>query len=163
MEGVPMPQAKAPRFTGLKKVEGKPVEVLLNGRIWDRDTMHIVGYAREGFDLRDVVNMISTSELYRESELVQLITGKSVRTVRRLLNSGEPTRMSRQQSMIAFQYAHALESAIEVFHDQPSAEEWMSKANKWLNGYRPVALIESSLGYQSVIAYLHRIKYGVYQ
>jgi putative toxin-antitoxin system antitoxin component (TIGR02293 family) len=158
-----MPQTKAPRLTGLKRVEGTPVELLLHGRIWDRDTMYIIRYALEGFDLRDVVNMISTSELYRESELVQLITGRSVRTVRRLLNSDGPTRLSRQQSMIAFQYAHALESAIEVFHDQSSAEEWLNKATKWLNGYRPVALIESSLGYQSVDAYLHRIKYGVYQ
>ncbi|MFW9078619.1 antitoxin Xre/MbcA/ParS toxin-binding domain-containing protein [Pseudomonas sp. P2757] len=162
-EGIAMPQTRAPRLSGLKKVEGKPVEVLLHGREWDRDTMYIIRYTREGFDLRDVVNMISTSELYRESELVQLITEKSVRTVRRLLNSAEPTRLSRQQSMIAFQYAHALESATEVFHDQARAEEWMNKDTKWLNGYRPVELIESSLGYQSVDAYLHRMKYGVYQ
>lgn len=32
MEDVAMPQAKVPRLTGLKKVAGKPVDLLVNGR-----------------------------------------------------------------------------------------------------------------------------------
>ncbi|MBV4473367.1 DUF2384 domain-containing protein [Pseudomonas sp. COW3] len=163
MEGDAMPPAKAPRLSGLKRVEGKPVEVLLHGRQWDEDPMYIVHYTQQGFDLRDVANMISTSELYRENELVQLITGKSVPTVRRLLKDVKPTRLSRQQSMIAFQYAQALELAVHVLHDQERAEAWLNKATKWLNGYRPVELIENPLGYKMVDEYLNRIKYGVYQ
>jgi putative toxin-antitoxin system antitoxin component (TIGR02293 family) len=162
-EGSAMFSAKAPRFTGLKKVEGKPVAVLLAGRAWDEEPMFIIRYTQEGFDLQDVVNMLSTSELYRESELVQLITGKSIRTIRRLLKEPKSTRLGQQQSMVAFQYAHALEFASEVFHGQARAEEWLNKATKWLNGYRPVELIENPLGYQVVNTYLYRMKHGIYQ
>ncbi|WP_166222869.1 antitoxin Xre/MbcA/ParS toxin-binding domain-containing protein [Pseudomonas atagonensis] len=158
-----MSTAKPLRFTGLKSVEGKPVEVLLRGRVWDNDPMFIVRYTQQGFELQDVVNMIATSKLYRESGLVQLITGKSIRTVRRLLKDTQPTRLSQQQSMVAFQYAHALEAASEVFHGQAQAEEWMRTPTKWLNGYKPVELVENPLGYQVVDTYLYRMKHGVYQ
>jgi putative toxin-antitoxin system antitoxin component (TIGR02293 family) len=162
-EATVLPTAKPLRFTGLKRVEGNPVEVLLRGREWGEDPMFIIRYTQHGFELPDVVNLISTSELYQEGELVQMITGKSIRTVRRLLKDSKPFLLSQQQSMVAFQYAHVLEVAIEVFGGQAEAEEWLRKPTKWLNGYKPIELVENPFGYQVVDAYLHRTKYGVYQ
>ena len=108
-----MPSAKVPRLTGLKKLEGKPLELLLRGQDTGDDPMLILRCTAEGFELHDVVNMIATSELYQQGEMVKRITGKSVRTVRRLLKEGASVRLDTPQSVIAYQYAAALELAIE--------------------------------------------------
>lgn len=158
-----MPTVKAPRLTGLKKLEGKPLELLLRGQDTGDDPMLILRCTSEGFELLDVVNMIATSELYQQGEMVKRITGKSVRTVRRLLKEGVPVRLSTQQSIIAYQYAAALELAIEVFRRQAKAESWLKQRATYFYGYVPIDLIGHALGFRMVEEYLNQIKYGVYQ
>ncbi|WP_352340010.1 hypothetical protein, partial [Psychrobacter sp. 16-MNA-CIBAN-0192] len=84
---------------GLKKLEGKPLELLLRGQDTGDDPMLILRCTSEGFELLDVVNMIATSELYQQGEMVKRITGKSVRTVRRLLKEGAFVRLDTPQSI----------------------------------------------------------------
>ena len=151
-----------PAVTKTKSVAQKPTEVLLRGRKGDT-RMLIIQYTQEGFDLNDVRDMLSTSKLYMEYGLVQRITGKSVRTVQRLAKETKPVRLNQQQSTIAFQYAHALEHAINVFGDQLLAEDWLRKPCKYLEGNIPLELIDNSLGFQVVEDYLTRIEHGVYQ
>lgn len=140
----------------------KPTEVLLNGRKGDT-RMLIIQYTQEGFDLSDVREMLSMSDLYMEHGLVQRITGKSLRTVQRLAKENKPVRLNQQQSTVAFQYAQSLEHAIEVFGDQQLAEDWLKKPCKYLEGNIPLELIDNSLGFQAIEDYLTRIEHGVYQ
>lgn len=148
--------------TETKPVTRKPTEVLLHGREGNTRMM-IIQYTQEGFDLSDVREMLSTSELYMEHGLVERITGKSVRTVQRLAKETEPVRLNQQQSTVAFQYAQALEHAINVFGNLQLAENWLKKPCKYLEDHIPLELIDNSLGFQVVEDYLTRIEHGVYQ
>lgn len=156
------PTKKAVAATGTPGVIRKPTEVLLHGRKGDT-RMAIVRYTQEGFDLNEVREMLSISELYMEYDLVQRITGKSLRTVQRLAKETQPVRLNPQQSTVAFQYAQALEHAIDVFGDLQLAEDWLKKPCKYLEGNVPLELIDHSLGFQVVEDYLTRIEHGVYQ
>ncbi|WP_277761904.1 antitoxin Xre/MbcA/ParS toxin-binding domain-containing protein [Pseudomonas sp. A34-9] len=158
-----MPAAKTPRLTGLKKVEGKPVDLLVHGQNIGDDALLIVHLTDEGFELSDVVNMLSTSELYQQGEMVKRITGKSVRTVRRLMKEGKSMRLDPQQSVVAYQYALVLQMAIRAFGRQSKAEAWMQQPTPYLNGRVPLELTRHPLGFQMVEQYLGRIIYGVHQ
>ena len=147
---------------GTRDVTRKPTEVLLHGRKSD-ERLLIIRYAQEGFYLSDVRDMLSTSTLYMERDLVQRITGRSVRTVQRLAKETKPIRLNQHQSTVAFQYAQTLEHAINVFGSQQLAEDWLKKPCKYLDGYVPLELIDNSLGFQAVEDYLTRIEHGVYQ
>ncbi len=162
MEDVALPSAKVPRLTGLKKVAGKPVELLVHGRNIGDDAMLIVHLTNEGFELKDVVDMLSTSGLYQQGDVVKLITGKSVRTIRRLLKADEPIRLDPQQSVIAYQFALVLELATRAFGGQPRAEDWMQKPSTYFHGHVPLELTLHPLGFQMVEQYLMQLIYGVY-
>jgi putative toxin-antitoxin system antitoxin component (TIGR02293 family) len=140
----------------------KPTEVLLHGRKGDT-RMLVIRYTQEGFELSDVRDMLAISALYMEHDLMQRITGKSIRTVQRLTKETGQVRLNQQQSTVAFQYAQALEHATNVFGNLMLAEEWLRKPCKYLDGYVPLELIDNSLGFQAVEDYLTRIEYGVYQ
>ncbi|MBK5550285.1 MULTISPECIES: antitoxin Xre/MbcA/ParS toxin-binding domain-containing protein [unclassified Pseudomonas] len=157
-------EERAAKYIGAstKKVSRKPTEVLLHGRRGDT-LMLIIQYTQEGFDLSDVQDMLSTSTLYMEHNLVQRITGKSIRTVQRLVKETKPVRLNQQQSTVAFQYAQTLEHATNVFGDQQLAEDWLKKPCKYLDDHVPLELIDNSLGFQVVEDYLTRIEHGVYQ
>ncbi|WP_322847316.1 antitoxin Xre/MbcA/ParS toxin-binding domain-containing protein [Pseudomonas sp. B33.4] len=157
-----MSTSKAPRLTVLKKAEGKPVDLLVHGRDLGDDAMLIVRLTDEGFELSDVVNMLSTSEMYLREDMVKRITGKSVRTVQRLLKEGKPVRLDSQQSVVAYQYALVLEMATQAFGGLPQAEIWMQKSTPYLNGYVPLELTHHPLGFQMVEQYLCRLLYGGY-
>lgn len=154
--------AKTGAGTRVTDVARKPTEVLLHGRKGD-ERLLIIRYTQEGFYLSDVKDMLSTSALYMEHDLVQRITGRSVRTVQRLAKETKPIRLNQQQSTVAFQYAQTLEHATNVFGSQSLAEDWLKKPCKYLDGYVPLELIDSSLGFQVVEDYLTRIEHGVYQ
>ncbi|EJM24825.1 putative toxin-antitoxin system antitoxin component, TIGR02293 family [Pseudomonas sp. GM21] len=140
----------------------KPTEVLLHGRKGDT-RMLVIRYTQEGFELSDVRDMLAISALYMEHDLMQRITGKSIRTVQRLTKETGQVRLNQQQSTVAFQYAQTLEHATNVFGNLLLAEEWLRKPCKYLDGYVPLELIDNSLGFQAVEDYLTRIEYGVYQ
>jgi putative toxin-antitoxin system antitoxin component (TIGR02293 family) len=161
MEDVAVPPAKEPRLTGLNKAEGKPVELLVHGQNIGDDALLIVRLTEEGFELSDVVNMLSTSKIYQQGDMVKRITGKSVRTVRRLVKEGKPVRLDPQQSVIAYQYALVLELAIRAFGRQSRAEDWMQHPAPYLGGYVPLELTRHSLGFQMVEQHLGRLIHGV--
>lgn len=151
-----------PALTETKSIARKPTEVLLRGRTGET-RMAIIRYTQEGIDLKDVRDMLSTSTLFMEYGLLERITGKSLRTVQRLVKETKPVRLNQQQSTIAFQYAQALEHATDVFGSQQLAEDWLKKPCKYLDANVPLELVGNSLGFQAVEDYLTRIEHGVYQ
>ncbi|WP_139831330.1 MULTISPECIES: antitoxin Xre/MbcA/ParS toxin-binding domain-containing protein [unclassified Pseudomonas] len=151
--------ASVPR---VRKTIRRPTEVLLHGRKGDT-RLSILQYTKEGFSLSAVKDMLALSALYMEHDLVQRITGKSIRTVQRLAKETGSVRLNPQQSAVAFQYAQVLEHATEVFGNQLLAEDWLKKPCKYLDGNVPLELIDNPLGFQVVEDYLTRIEHGVYQ
>ncbi|WPP01648.1 antitoxin Xre/MbcA/ParS toxin-binding domain-containing protein [Pseudomonas sp. HR96] len=118
---------------------------------------------KDGFDLKDVQDMLSSSVLYSNQKVLSKIVGKSVQTIQRQGSSKQPTQLTSQQSAVAFQYAKVLEHATTVFGSQKSAEDWLAKPCKFLEGGVPLDLIENAVGFQAVEDYLERMELGVYQ
>lgn len=141
----------------------RPTAYLIGGEAGDMSAIRIYMMTKDGFDLKDVQDMLSSSVLYSNQKVLSKIVGKSVRTIQRQGSSKQPTQLTSQQSAVAFQYAKVLEHATTVFGSQKSAEDWLAKPCKFLEGGVPLDLIENAVGFQAVEDYLERMELGVYQ
>ncbi len=140
-----------------------PTETLTKRPLQDLGDLNLVILVLQGFALRDVQMMLSSSTLYTKRNVIGLITGKSQRKVNQLLNSGlGMDRLNAQQSAMAFQFAKTLEHAIAVLGTQAMAEDWLCRPSRHLSGLTPVELIETSVGFTTVERYLTQIQHGVY-
>jgi putative toxin-antitoxin system antitoxin component (TIGR02293 family) len=140
-----------------------PTEYLLRSDSGQLSPIAVYKLIAKGFDLEDVQEMLSISTLYLERNILSRIVGKSLRTIHRLDSSKQPIRLNSQQSAVAFQYARALERAINVFGTQTLAEEWLGRPCKYMEGEAPLDVIYNAVGFQTVEEYLQRIEYGLYQ
>ncbi|EGH94858.1 hypothetical protein [Pseudomonas syringae] len=99
-----------------------PTETLTKRPLEELGDLDLVILVMQGFALQDVQMMLSSSTLYTNRDVIELITGKSQRRVNHLLNSGQAMdRLNAQQSAIAFQFAKTLEHAIAVLDTQAMA------------------------------------------
>ncbi len=140
-----------------------PTEYLLRGYSGQLSQVMVYRLVAEGFTLRDVQDMLSSSNLYSKKEVLARILGKSIRTIRRQGRSKGQVRLNSYQSAVAFQYATVLEHAVDVFGTQRLAEEWLGRTCRYLDGDIPLDVIDNPLGFQAVKVYLEGIKYGTYQ
>jgi putative toxin-antitoxin system antitoxin component (TIGR02293 family) len=140
-----------------------PTAYLFGGESGNLSTIRIYLLTKDGFHLKDVQDMLSSSALYSTQKVLSRIIGKSVRTIQRQGSSNKPAQLNSQQSAVAFQYAKVLEHAIAVFGTQRGAEEWLGNPCKYLEGGVPLDLIDNPVGFQAVEDYLERIELGVYQ
>lgn len=141
----------------------RPTEYLLQVDAGQLSQVMVYKLTVKGFELKDVQDMLSTSDLYSTNKVMSRIIGKSIRTLQRQGSSKQPAHLNAQQSAVAFQYAKVLEHAIHVFGTQKLAEEWLGRPCKYLEGDVPLNVIDNPIGFQTVEDYLERIEYGVYQ
>lgn len=140
-----------------------PTAILLRDESGNLSTIRIYLLTKDGFHLKDVQDMLSSSALYSTQKVLSRIVGKSVRTIQRQGSSKQPAQLNPQQSAVAFQYAKVLEHATAVFGTQKAAEDWLGSPCKYLEGGVPLDLIDNPVGFQAVEDYLERIELGVYQ
>tara|TARA_Y100000815_G_C12982117_1_gene364591 strand:- start:168 stop:542 length:375 start_codon:yes stop_codon:yes gene_type:complete len=117
----------------------------------------------EGFEMKDVQDMLSISDLYSAEKVLTRIVGKSARTIQRQSKGNQTVRLSSVQSAVAFQFATLLERATKVFGTQMLAEEWLGRPCRYLEGEIPLDVVSNPVGFQVVNDCLERIEYGVYQ
>lgn len=141
----------------------KPTEYLLSHDVGQLSPVTIYKLTVNGFALMDVRTMISLSDLYSTRGILRRIMGTSIRENQYSEDSELSVYLDSQQSAVAFQYAKVLEHATDVFGSQASAEEWLGRPCKYLNGDVPLDVIDNSIGFQIVEDYLERIEHGVYQ
>jgi putative toxin-antitoxin system antitoxin component (TIGR02293 family) len=146
-----------------KPLPRKPTEYLLRIDVGQLSQVMVYKLTVKGFELKDVQDMLSTSDLYSTNKIMSRIVGKSIRTLQRQGSSKQPVHLNAQQSAVAFQYAKVLEHAMHVFGTQKLAEEWLGRPCKSLEGDVPLDVIDNPIGFQAVEDYLERIEYGVYQ
>lgn len=139
----------------------KPTEYLFGGSAEDLSQIELYKLTVKGFERKNVEKMLSISRIYSNKKILSNIVGKSVRTLQR--QSGAAEHLNEQQSVVALQYAKALEHAINVFGSQELAEEWLSRPCIYLDGNVPLEMINNHVGYQAVEDYLDRVEAGVYQ
>lgn len=146
-----------------KRQACKPTAYLIGDQPAPPSSLWVYLRVRAGFALTDVRAMISSSALYSQADILKRVAGRSIRTVQRKAQVSDDARLSAQQSAVAFQYARALEDAIAVFGSQSLAETWLGRPCRHLEGYVPLDMVESAVGFLAVESYLQRVKMGVYQ
>lgn len=139
----------------------KPTEHLFPNAIDQYNPMSIYAALKDGFALKDVQAMISISQLYTSSLILEKIIGGSQRECRRAVQRN--AKLSAQKSAVVFQYARGLELAISVFGSRHQADQWLGRPCKYLDDIIPAEALENYFGYLAVEAYLENIRYGVYQ
>lgn len=117
----------------------------------------------DGFPKKDVEAFLASCVCKSTKETMMSRLGMSSRPRRNHQRTDGGVRLTAPQSAQAFQYAQMLERSILVFGTQASAEEWLGRPCRSLDGNVPLIMVENSIGAQVVDEYLRRIESGVYQ
>ena len=141
----------------------KPTDYLLRSDSALLSPVMVYKLTAEGFEMKDVQDMLSISDLYSAEKILSRIVGKSARAIQRQSKGNQTVRLSSLQSAVAFQYATVLERATKVFGTQKLAEQWLGRPCEYLDGGIPLDVVGNPVGFQVVNDYLERIEYGVYQ
>ena len=155
--------ATGPRANKVVLAVRKPTEYLLRSDPALLSPVMVYKLTAEGFELKDVQDMISVSDLYSAEQILSRIVGKSTRTILRQSKVTQAVRLSTMQSAIAFQYATILERATKVFGTKKLAEHWLGRPCGYFDGEIPLDVVGNPVGFQLVNDYLERIEFGVYQ
>ena len=87
--------------------------------------------------------------------------GISVRTYQRYKVKPE-RRLSPEQSGRTWKFAEILGRAIEIFGSLQEAEEWLDRPAMALDQRKPIDLLSTPAGVETVEQHLTRLEYGVY-
>jgi putative toxin-antitoxin system antitoxin component (TIGR02293 family) len=87
--------------------------------------------------------------------------GIGLRTYQRRKDAPDK-RLSLEQSGRTWKFAEVLGRAIELFGSQPEAEEWLERPAMALEQRRPIDLLSTPAGVESIENHLTRLEYGVY-
>jgi uncharacterized protein (DUF2384 family) len=126
----------------------KPTEILLRGDSALLSPVMVYKLIAEGFDIKDVQDMILISDLYSAEKILSRIVGKSTRTIQRQSNGNPTVRLSCLQSAVAFQYATVLERATKVFGTQKLAENWRGRPCGYFDGEIPLDVVGNPVGFR---------------
>ena len=87
--------------------------------------------------------------------------GMSVRTWQRHKESPN-WRLSPEQSGRAWKFAELLGRASEIFGSEQEAEQWLERPAMALDQRKPIDLLSTPAGVETVEEHLTRLEYGVY-
>jgi putative toxin-antitoxin system antitoxin component (TIGR02293 family) len=87
--------------------------------------------------------------------------GISLRTYQRRKDAPDK-KLSPEQSGRAWKFAEILARATELFGSQGGAEEWLERPAMALEQRKPIDLLSTPAGVESVEDHLTRLEYGVY-
>jgi putative toxin-antitoxin system antitoxin component (TIGR02293 family) len=108
-------------------------------------------------------HLVVNVDMFRTPNLGSLekAVGISLRTYQRRKDAPD-RKLSPEQSGRAWKFAEILGRAIELFGSQAEAEAWMQRPAMALDRRRPIDLLSTPAGVQSVEDHLTRLEYGVY-
>lgn len=113
--------------------------------------------ARKGVSKKALISLAKSISLTIQQ--VADIMHISERTLQRYTPS---TLIKTEHAEKAIELAKLYERGIEVFGNLENFNDWMKTPNYTLNGEEPIALLDSSLGFDLVFQTLGRIEYGVF-
>jgi putative toxin-antitoxin system antitoxin component (TIGR02293 family) len=126
----------------------KPKVFLIRADSGQLSPIQVYSLIAKGYDLKSVHEMLSSSDLFLERNILGRILGRSSGKGHRH-GKKQPVRLGSHQSALAFQYAKVLEYAINVFGSQKLAEEWLGRPCKYLEVDAPLDMIDNALGYRN--------------
>ncbi len=122
------------------------------------DSVNLRAWVQKGLPPSSFIQMVRYLSL--DSAASAKIAGISERTVAR--------KQQKQQSLdpVAsdrlFRVARIAAQAEDVFESQPTAEAWLKRPNRALDGAAPLDLLDTDAGTLQVSDLLGRIEYGVF-
>jgi putative toxin-antitoxin system antitoxin component (TIGR02293 family) len=149
--------AADPGITRTLKVLGGAKSV--GGPVRDNFEAHEV--IRKGFKARALEHLRKQLTSPGASRDVERALGISTRTQQRHKKAPE-RRLSPEQSGRAWKIAEILGQATHVFGSREDAEAWLERPAMALNQRRPIDLMSTPAGLESVKTLLGRLEYGVY-
>ncbi len=113
-----------------------------------------------GHALKHLVSRVGILRTVNKGGLERAI-GISVRTYQRHQEALDK-KLSPEQSGRTWKFAEILGRAIALFGSQPEAEAWLERPAMALDRRRPIDLLSTPAGVESVEGHLTRLEYGVY-
>jgi putative toxin-antitoxin system antitoxin component (TIGR02293 family) len=95
------------------------------------------------------------------SQNLEKAVGISLRTYQRRKEAADK-RLSPLQSGRTWKFAEIFGKAIELFGSQEAAEQWLERPAMGLEQRRPIDLLSTPAGVETVEDHLARLEYGVY-
>jgi putative toxin-antitoxin system antitoxin component (TIGR02293 family) len=117
----------------------------------------IAGGLRAGAIHHLVRNLV----LLSSHDNLEKVLGISGRTYQRHKAKPEK-RLSADQSSRAWKFAEILGRATDIFGSRQKAEEWLERPAMALNRRKPIDLLSTTAGVESLEELLTRMEYGVY-
>jgi len=71
-------------------------------------------------------------------------------------------RLKAAESELLLRLARVIAAASDVLGSEQRASEWIFNENQALGGAPPIRLLDTGIGFQEVMAVLHRIEHGVF-
>jgi len=145
---------------------GRTVELLGGRRALHRvvrsrlDAHDLLERGLPGRALAHLVNYVSILRAPRHDALEKAV-GMSLRTYQRRKDALDKP-LSVEQSGRAWKFAEILARASALFGSQSDAEEWLERPAMALEQRRPIDLLSTPAGVESVEDHLTRLEYGVY-
>jgi len=156
-----------PLEPAIEDAEMRRTVALLGGR----DTLHRLVHNRleahdllqEGLPAPALEHLVMSVALLRAPDhgSLEKAVGISYRTYQRRRDA-RGTPLSPEQSGRTWKFAEILGRATTLFGSQAEAEEWMEQPAMALDQRRPIDLLSTPAGVESVEDHLGRLEYGVY-
>jgi putative toxin-antitoxin system antitoxin component (TIGR02293 family) len=118
---------------------------------------------RNGLPGHALKHLVDTIDILRASHhgIMEKAVGISLRTYQRRMDALDKP-LSPEQSGRTWKFAELLSRAAELFGSQAAAEAWLERPAMALEQRRPIDLLSTPAGVETLEAHLTRLEYGVY-
>jgi putative toxin-antitoxin system antitoxin component (TIGR02293 family) len=118
---------------------------------------------QEGLPARALKHLVGCVSILRVPHhgMLEKAVGISLRTYQRRKDTPDKP-LSREQSGRAWKFAEILGRATALFGSQADAEDWLDRPAMALDQRKPIDLLSTPAGVESVEDHLTRLEYGVY-
>jgi putative toxin-antitoxin system antitoxin component (TIGR02293 family) len=113
-----------------------------------------------GHALKYLVDYVGILRAHHNGGMEKAV-GISIRTYQRRMEALDKP-LSPEQSGRTWKFAEILGRATELFGSQAEAEEWLDRPAMALEQRKPIDLLSTPAGVESVENHLTRLEYGVY-
>ncbi len=128
----------------------------------------IVGSPKSEFEFIEIIRLGLPSKVIecvvKSSAVSEDVIYSALRIAKRTAarRKASAARLKAAESELIYRFSKVLVAATEILGNRDKAREWLLKENRALNGERPIALLDTGIGFEDVMDVLHRIEFGVY-
>ena len=134
-----------------------PAAAATRNRFSANDMQSAIATVRDGASYDYLPALAKELDLPSEQLISALALPRS--TVKR--NQGMGKALSHETTDRMYRATRVFESAVRIFEDQPAAVRWLQRPRAAFNGASALSLVDTTPGYELVLAELGRIEAGV--